>query len=249
MNQHIKQMSIMILSMLFCGMNGMEVEQKLSMVQRKMVTCALTKLLFNENERVLHIGFNCEKVIKKKMLGGEFYCIDTTTLNLLQKGTGYDKILSLFAFWDVVKDPQEAFESSARLLKNNGQFCAVLPYYKSPYLKIHRETLMNDVWKDKYNKEKMVDFYGSNTAEKLLNEAGFTKVESVIIKKPFIFKSKEKLAEWIASCPEQLHLLDKRYHEEFINDVITNYLREYPFKDGNSVELRLPYMIVMGSKS
>jgi len=249
MNKRLQQLFIMVLSMLFCGMNGMEVEQKLSMVQRKMVTCALTKLLFNEQENVLHIGPHCENAIKEKMLGGQVYCVDTDTLNMLQEGRGYDKILSLCAYWDVVKNPEGAIENSARLLKKNGQFCAVLPYYKSPYLRIHRETLMNDVWKDKYNKDGMIDFCGTNIAEKWFNEAGFNQIKSVIIRKPFMFKSKEKLAAWIASCPEQLHLLDERYHAEFINDVVTNYLKEYPFKDGNSVELRLPYMIVMGNKS
>src|SRR5437660_1261187 len=156
MNRHIKQLFVVFLSMLFCGLNGMEERQQLSMIQRKVVTRALSKLSFVENEKILHIGFRCEDVIQKKSHGCQVYCIDTNTLGMLNPEWGYDKILS-FACWDVIANPEEAFTKSAPLLKENGQFCAVLPYYESPYLKVHRETLMGDTWKDRYNKAGMVD--------------------------------------------------------------------------------------------
>jgi len=257
MNRHIKQLSMIVLSILFFGLDGMEHQQPLfmakeplSMVQCKMITCALSKLLFVENEKILHIGFRCEDIIQEKSRGCQAYCINADTLGMLGKPeVGYDKILS-FACWDVIVNPQEAFTNSVTLLKENGQFCVVLPYYKSPYLKVHRETLMSDTWKDRYDKTGMVGFYGSKAVKRLLEKAGFNgDTKCFIIKKPFIFETKEKLTSWIASCPEQLHLLPRQDHAEFIDDVVANYLQEYPLKDDNSVQLYLPYMIVRASKS
>jgi len=246
----------MVLSTLFCDMNGMEKQQQifmvkepLSMVQRKMIACALSKLLFVEKEKILHIGFRCEDIIQEKSCGCQAYCIEADTLGMLGKPeVGYDKILS-FACWDVIAKPQALFTNSVTLLKENGQFCAVLPYYKSPYLAIHGETLMSDTWKDRYDKTGMVGFYGTKGVKQLLEKAGFNDTKCFIIKKPFIFKTKEKLTSWIASCPEQLHLLPRQDHAEFINDVVTNYLQEYPLKDDTSIKLYLPYMIVRASKS
>jgi len=233
-----------------CGISAMEQEQKLSMIERKATACALSQLSFLDNEKILHIGPRREEIIKKKAVGAQVYCIDTDTLSMLQNSIqGYDKILS-FVCWDVAKDPQESFNNSARLLKNSGQFCAVIPYHKSPYLNIHYQTLTNDKWKNFYNKGIEVDIYGSKKMKEFLIKAGLgANVACVVIKKPFIFKTRELFAGWIQSCPEQLDGIDLEHRAAFVNDVVNNYLQQYPLEQDDSVQLYLPYMIVSGYKS
>ena len=56
--------------------------------------------------------------------------------------------------------------------------------------------------------------------------------------------------EWLVSYASELDgIIPQERHEEFLNDVVTNYLQEYPLGKDNSIKLYLPYMIVSGYKS
>ena len=221
------------------------------MIERKATKCALSKLMFANDEKILHIGFHCEKIIKTKALGLQVYCVDADTLSMMQEPVlKYDKVLT-FACWDVAKKPQESFDNGARLLKRYGQFCAVLPYYKSPYIDIYYQTFMNDTWKEFYDNDKEVKLCGSRAIKKLFEGAGIgDRIACEIIKKPFIFKTKEKFMTWIASYSSELNgIIPQERQVEFMNDVINNYLEKYPVAEDQSIKLYLPYMIVSGYKS
>lgn len=251
MNAYKVQFLIIVFGFSFCGMRGMENEKQLSMIERKVTTCAVSKLLFADKEKILHIGVHCEKIIQQKAHDAQIYCIDTHTLNMMEKpAVGYDKVLT-FACWDVVKKPQESFDNGARLLKRHGQFCAVLPYDKSPYINIYYQTFMNDTWKEFYDNDKEVKLCGSRAMKKLFEGAGIgDRIACEIIKKPFIFKTKEKFMAWIASYSSELNgIIPQERQVEFMNDVINNYLEKYPVSEDKSIKLYLPYMIVSGYKS
>lgn len=253
MKKYSLQLFIFMLSVVFGGVSGMEseqtlFEQKLSMIERGMTECALSKLLFTDDEKILHVGFHCEDIIKAKTKGAQVYCIDTDTLRMLQDTKQkYDKVLS-FDCWNV-RAPKELFVNSACLLKPKGKFCAVFPYYKSPYLNVHYQVLANDKWKDQFNKKTIANIYGSKKMKKFLEEAKLENVECAIIKKPFKFKTKEKLMACIAALsPKQLDGIALERRAEFIKDVVNSYLGQYPAKKDNSILLHLSYMIISGYK-
>jgi hypothetical protein len=213
----------------------------------------LSKLIFAKNEKILHIGSHCEEMILKKSEGVQVYCIEPKTVSLVdtpREDMGYDKVLT-FACWDVAKKPYDIFVNSARLLKSQGKFCAALPYYDSPFITIYHETFTNDTWKGFYDINKETKLSGSKAIKKMLIDAGLGNfIVCDIIKKPFLFKTKEKFMEWLVSYASELDgIIPQERHEEFLNDVVTHYLQQYPLGEDNSVKLYLPYMIVSGYKS
>lgn len=250
MNKYNVPFLVIALGVAFCGMRGMENQKQLSMVERKAITRALSKLEFADDEKVLHVGAHCEKIVQTKALDLQVYCIQADRLSIMQETTSkYDKVLT-FACWDVVQTPQQSFNDSAYLLRPQGQFCAVMPHYKSPYLNAHYQMLTSDKWKEYCNKDAIAQFYRSKTMKKFLVKAGLgVNAACEIIKKPFIFKTKEKFMEWIASYPEQLNGIPQERHEEFINNVVASYLEKYPTTEKGLVKLYLPYMILSGYKS
>jgi SAM-dependent methyltransferase len=250
MNKYKVSFFIVALGVAFCGIRGMENEKKVSMIERKAAECALSKLVFADDEKIVHVGFHCEKIIQTKALDLQVYCINADILSMMQEPVSkYDKVLT-FGCWDVVENPKESFKNSARLLRSQGQFCAVIPHYKSPYLNIHYQTLMSDKWKEYCNKDSIAGLYRSKTMKKFLVKAGLgVNAKSEIIKKPFLFKTKEKFMEWIASYPVQLNGIPQERQEEFINDIVASYLEKYPATENGLIKLYLPYMILSGYKS
>ena len=264
MNTHSTKLFIILLSVSCCGINGMEKEQRskrkaiTSMVEYKAAENALSKLVFADNEEVLHVGalpvgVHCTNIIKKKASSLRTSNIQAHTMSKFmdEYGKHYDKILT-FASWDVVKNTESIFRNSVRLLKSDGLFCAVLPYAydKSPYLKMYHETFMSDKWKDFYNKDKEIQVLGRSVMIKKLREAGIKVATCEIVKKPFVFKTKEKFMEWAASYEGELDdLIPQERHAEFTQDVVFNYLEKYPSMTDGSVKLYLPYMIISGYKA
>lgn len=251
MKKYNVPLSIVVLSVMFCNVSGMENEQKLPMITRKATACALSKLLFNDNEKILHIGSHCEKMIREKASRAQVYCIDINTLSMMQVPViKYDKVLT-FACWDVAKKPFDIFVDSARVLKSHGKFCAALPYYDSPYIAIYHQTFTNNTWKEFYDTHKETKICGSREIKRLLTDAGLgNNVRCAIITKPFVFKTKEKFMAWVASYLAELDgIIPHERQMEFINDVVTQYLQQYPVEKDHSVKLYLPYMVVSGYKS
>src|SRR6266404_5847368 len=233
---------IMLLSMLCITAYGMKSnQQKYAIVQRKAAQHMLSKLLFRDNERVLCIGDDYGEIIKKKVYVRELYRTEAGTLSMMEKAVlEYDKIIS-FVCLDVVRKPQEIFNNSARLLKWDGRFCAIIPYYKSPYLRIHYQTLTNNRWKNRYDKNMEVEFFGSKQMKSWLRKAGFDNVECRIVNKAFRFKTRAKFARWIMDSREQFVGISQKYHQKFVNDVVNNYMQRYPLAEDRSIKLYLPY--------
>ncbi len=248
MNKYNKRLLILIVSFVSGHILGMENEQTLSIIERRVMKEVIPHILFADHEKVLHIGSSCEKTIKKHAHDAlEIYCISTNTLSMMNEPTmGYDKVLT-FGCWDVVKNPRQAFKDSARVLKQNGLFCAVLPHC-SPYVKIHYKTLENDRWKERYNKNELVTLYHIKKMREFLKKAGFSNVVGSTEKTPFIFKAKEDFMDWIAARPEHFVGISQEYHTAFINDLVNNYLRKFPAADDGSIKLFLSYMVLGGSK-
>lgn len=254
------QFFVLIMMILFFGIEAMEKQRqpltkrdsnmiKNDSILRKVIVRSLSGLSIADHENILHIGPCCQEIMRSKNPTIQLYCIDTSTLAMLQEpAQKYDKILS-FVCWDVIKKPQETLKDVVRVLKKGGQFCAVFPYYKSPYLETHYSVIMSEKWEGQFNKERMVAMYGSKKNKQLLVEAGLgDNVSCSVVKKPFIFKNKDTFKAWIASFPEQLDGIAEKDHTDFINDIVEKYVEKYPLKN-DSVIVHLPYMVLSGYKS
>jgi hypothetical protein len=230
---------------------GKKAHKQLS-IQEQAAEYALQLILFSDDDReILHIGSSVGDVhtmLFTKIQSGSVCSVNTNRLALCEMPR-YDKIISLDC-WDVVKKPREVFESSIRLLKSDGEFCAIMPYSKiDSYLDIHYHVLMSDKWRRYCKEEDIACLYNSKEMKDFLVQAGFDKCSHCsVVKRPFKFATKAKFVEWIASSPEQLQGIPEQDYQEFINDVVTNYLKKHPLTENNSVILYLPYMIVFGYK-
>jgi SAM-dependent methyltransferase len=260
MNRCNKQFFTIVLLFSFFSIDGMEKclipkydvtqENQLS-IQHRAALKALSKMSFTNDREILHIGsFTAPEVdsLAEKATGAAIYSIDMLTFNLHQS-SGYDKIIS-FADWQVVKNPEQTFMNIARCLKKGAQFCIVLPYGRSPYLRVHYDVLTGDKWKECYNAEDVAQLYLRRELKVFIEQAGlFGGAYCSLIKTPFIFNTVEDFKAWIASSDEQLNGIPAMFHQDFINDVVTQYLQEYPLEEDDSVTLHLPYVIVSGYKS
>ncbi|HSC24826.1 MAG TPA: hypothetical protein VLB80_01245 [Candidatus Babeliales bacterium] len=247
MNKYHIQFVLFVWFISYYGIYGME--KNITPVRNALAVNVLQQLLFDKNNKILNIGGYCREIIKAQVADENICCIDIDRFYSFHGAAlDWNKVTSFFC-WDIVKQPLKTFEISAKFLCSKGQFCALIPHYTSPYLKVHYEVLMRDIWKKYCKNDTVAMLYGSKKMKQFLVMSGLgTNATCTIIRDPFIFETEEKFRQWIVSSPEQLHDIPTGLHEVFIKDIIDVYLRYYPLREDGSVELYFTYMIVSGYK-
>lgn len=227
---------VIIINLFFVYTYGMEHTSKDCMVQRKAVRYMISKILLRDNDKILCIGSDYGRIKQKCPY------IKTVEYNNDYKRSDYDKILFFFS-WKLMQNPQQVFTHSAHILKPEGRFCGIVPYYNSLYFDIYYQTLINS---NSYNKTLHINLYGSKYIKQLLEQAGFASVECRIVNKPFIFKTQKKFAQWVMDSSEQF--IAQKYCNTFVQNVVNNYLECCCIKKNQPIKLHLPYMIMSGYK-
>ena len=152
---------------------------------------------------------------------------------------GYN-IITAFSSLSWVKDQQQAFANIARLLACQGKFRAGLAHEDSPYLRARFAMLKHDTWKD-FFVDYAIPYYPSNEekVEAMLKKAGFNKTTVSKVNVPQKFATREDFINWMGAIPAQLDRIPQDRHQEFLNDIVDEYLKEVPVKEDGSIEVAI----------
>src|SRR5438132_3909850 len=156
MNSYTVKIFIIPLSVFCISIYGMDNKQKDCVMQRKAAQYMVSKLCFRDNEKILCVGPDYGKMKKKHPYIRIVDHVDVFEIPM--RLLHYDKVL-LFFSWKVMKNPQQIFINSANILKSEGRFCGIFPYYKSLYFDVYYQTLINNQWQNHYNKKADVRLY------------------------------------------------------------------------------------------
>lgn len=159
-------------------------------------------------------------------------------------------LVTAFSSLSWIKDQQQALTNIATLLvPNNGKLVAGVPSDDSPYLRARLGMHTHDTWKEFF-----VDYeipYHPFSEEKIKTFLNIAGLRPVTIKKggaPHLFASKEEFINWMRAVPVQIERIPQERHEEFWNDIVTEYLKEVPQKEDGSIELTIAALFVVAER-
>lgn len=247
MNKYVMR-SMVIGGMVISCMYSLGTQQPLSAIECVMVEKALSKMSFEGDKKILHIGRTGEGLLKKKAPKVKQFNIDLDTLNKIEEpAIVYDEIVS-FTFWDIFKKSPCLLKQSRCLLKPGGQICMILPHYTSPYLKAYNKVISTEKWKKRCDLEKVG--YSCRKIKELSTQAGMNdSFTCELVKESFTLKNNKQFIEWIVASMNPLENMFWWYHKELAQDIAHHYLARYPIKNNKSIQLYLSYIIVTACKA
>lgn len=155
-------------------------------------------------------------------------------------------LITAFSSLSWVKDQQQAFTNIARLLiSHDGMFRAGLAHEDSPYLRARFGMSEHPKWKQFFvNYE--IPYYPSNEdkVRKMLAEANFFVVNVSKRSIPQTFATRQDFINWMSVIPAQLDRIPEDRHQEFLDDIVTEYLKEVPAKDDGSIDVAIGALVV-----
>jgi trans-aconitate 2-methyltransferase len=150
---------------------------------------------------------------------------------------GYD-LITAFSSISWMKNQQTVFTNIARLLAVNGKFRAGLAHEDCAYLRARSAMHTHDTWKE-FFVDYTVPYYPTNE-EKVTSLLKDVCLKPILVRKidvPYTFKTKQELIDWMSVIPVQLDRIPEERHQEFLNDIVTEYLKEVSPKEDGSIEL------------
>ena len=147
-------------------------------------------------------------------------------------------VITAFSSLSWIKNQSQAFNNIFYLLKAKGQFRAGIAHEDSPYLRARYKMLTHDKWKDFFVDYEM-PYYPSNeqTVQKLLEHAWLKPVEITKTGVPQLFATRQDFIDWMSAIPAQIDRIPLERQQEFLDDIVTEYLQEVPEKENGSIEV------------
>lgn len=141
-----------------------------------------------------------------------------------------DKVTSFFSL-HLVEDRVKALEKIASYLKSDGLFvCVVPPNSTNPdYLGALKSTMSSPKW-NKYFETFTSSFHFGTFEDYQIAfaNAGLTLVHSAHQRSIDPFVTKREFVRWFKSTMPQIHCLPKERREEFILDILEDYVKRRP---------------------
>jgi trans-aconitate 2-methyltransferase len=232
----------------------------------------LSRIKFNETDHVLDVGCGDGKItreIANRVPRGIVKGIDGSSNMVNAASKDYADVKNLlfehanivnyssehkfnyvfaFASFSWIKEQQEALINIANVLKPGGTFTSGIANEESPYLKVRYGIMKTDKWKD-YFVDYEVPYYPSNEdkIKKLCENAGFTAV--TVEKKATSYPmAREKVIGFMQALPVQIDKIPKERQEEFLNDIIDDYIKIVPQKEEGIIDLPISGLVLIAKK-
>lgn len=191
-----------------------------------------------ENHKKENLSFELQDISKSKY-----------PYELMQQFGELNKfnIITAFSSLSWIKDQQQAFTNIARMLvAHKGMLRAGLAHEDSCYLRARFAMHKHDTWKD-FFVDYEVPYYPSNEEKvrNLLKVAGLKEVSVSKIEVPQSFVTRDKFIDWMKAIPAQLDRIPQERHDEFLNDIVDEYIKEVPLKENGSIELVIGALAVL----
>lgn len=207
----------------------------------------LSRLVFESNQRVANIGCDSRitEEIAKKVPGGVAEEINVDFINSTYK---YHQVIA-FGSLSWVKNKEKALKDISALLVDKGRLIAVVPHKDSAYLRARYNMSTHIRWK-KFFDNYEVPYYPSNEDELrlLLQKAGLKPSRLVKGNARYNFKTKKEFIDLIRTFSIQTDRIPQVLHEEFFDDIVTEYLAMMPQNDDGSISLSIPCISLVAEK-
>jgi len=207
----------------------------------------ISRIAFESNQGVANIGcdFRITEEIAKKVPEG---IVAEINVNEIKSTYKYHQAIA-FGSLSWVKDKQKALKGISALLVDNGRLIAVVPHKDSAYLRARYKTSTHIRWKNFFDNYE-VPYYPSNEDELrlLLQRAGlkYSRLEKGSAR--YNFKTKKEFIDLIRTFSIQTDRIPQELHEEFFNDIVTEYIAMVPQKDDGSILLYIPCISLVAEK-
>ena len=208
----------------------------------------LSRLVFENNQRVASIGCDDSRVteeIAKKVPRG---MVEEISVDCMRSDYKYHHAIALGSLsW--VKNKEKALKDISALLVDEGRLIAVIPHKDSAYLRARYKMHTHTTWQ-KFFDDYEVPYYPSNEDELrlLLQKVGFKPLRLVKGNAKYNFKTKKEFIDLIRTFSIQLDRIPQALHEEFFNDIVTEYLAMVPQRDDGSILLSIPSISLVAEK-
>lgn len=154
-------------------------------------------------------------------------------------------VITAFSSWSWIRDQRRAFLNVFKLLSAMGEFRAGLAHEESPYIYARQKMLTHDKWKNFFvNYE--IPYYPSNEekTKKLLEEACLVPVEVRKVGVPRIFETRQQFINWMSAIPAQIDRIPEDRQQEFLDDTVTEYLKEMPADEKGTIRVAIGALVV-----
>jgi trans-aconitate methyltransferase len=154
-----------------------------------------------------------------------------------------------FSSFAWIKKQQKALINIANALAPNGQFIAGIAHEDSPYLRVRFKIMNSKKWEN-YFVGYELPFYPLNEdkIKDLCKNAGLTFVDTTRRDRPYTFENREAFIQFMRALPAQLNQIPDERQEEFLNDIIDDYLKDVPRNQTGGIELLLSGLLVIAKK-
>ena len=148
-----------------------------------------------------------------------------------------------------VKKQQKALVNIANALAPNGQFIAGIAHEDSPYIRARIKIMASKKWGN-YFVDYELPFYPLNEdkIKDLCKNAGLTLIDTTRRGCPHTFENREAFIKFMRALPAQLNKIPDALQEEFLNDIIDDYLKDVPQNKTGGIELILSGLVIIAEK-